>query len=298
MAVGDDGGAGRRAGGIPKVLAHAAMGNMRFLSPVIASLLILLSSGAAAAAPAARSDVVREEHQLTVAGSPEIWRLTWRSKPISVCGPDEIEMAMTCPCTGWAYGEAGDLVLERFRAGRVIEHLRLAPLFGKYDYPDAKRVEGKAYVARWPFRLSDIDRAEEPRLASEIRRRPVVPIIRPADYDHDGHASEFLMQVGTLPCGKTQFAAIGVSASNPHLHALTSVAHPEKPLVMPLHAWEALLSSPDPAPVVIWECDDHGSEVRSLLQVSAANGQIRAVDTDYGCPSAGRAGRQLKSTEW
>jgi hypothetical protein len=54
-----------------------------------------------------------------------------------------------------------------------------------------------------------------------------------ADYDRDSEATEFLIQFGTLPCGKSQFAAVGVSAKESHLHALTSVAKPDTPLIMP-----------------------------------------------------------------
>jgi len=106
-----------------------------------------------------------------------------------------------------------------------------------------------------------------------------------------------LIQVGTLPCGKHQFAALGVSKSKPHLHALGCLVHPDQPLVMPRHAWEALLRSSHPAAVVIWPCDDHGSEVRSELSLSASHGNIRAVDRDFSCPSQGSTERLVKEAE-
>jgi len=66
---------------------------------------------------------------------------------------------------------------------------------------------------------------------------------------------------------------------------------------MPRHAWEALLRSSHPAAVVIWPCDDHGSEVRSELSLSASHGNIRAVDRDFSCPSQGSTERLVKEAE-
>jgi hypothetical protein len=179
-----------------------------------------------------------------------------------------------------------------------VERFDLAPIFdNEMDQPMKK---GEGALQRRQPRISDMKRFVDgdPRLSSEIARRPVISLMHPADYDHDGRATEFLVQVGTLPCGKRQFAAVGVTRTAPRLHALGSAAHPEKPLVMPLHAWQALLKSPHPSPVLIWECDDHGSEVRSLLTVSADHGRIRAVDRDYGCRSQGDEGRLVKTTAW
>jgi hypothetical protein len=84
--------------------------------------------------------------------------------------------------------------------------------------------------------LDNLDREDrgDPKLVTDIERRPAPVIMKFADYDRDGEATEFLIQVRTLPCGKSQFAAVGVSAKESHLHALTSVAKPDTPLIMPL----------------------------------------------------------------
>jgi len=95
--------------------------------------------------------------------------------------------------------------------------------------------------------------------------------------------------VGVMPCGKQEFAAIGVSAKNDHLHALTSAAKPNDPLLMPVQAWNALIKGPE-ASVVTWQCGDHGSDVRSELVVSAKNGDIHVTGRDFSCPGDGSAG--------
>jgi hypothetical protein len=242
---------------------------------------------------AADRQVVREQQTVTVEYATETWRLMWDGKPSSVCGPDEVFMAITCPCSGWAYGESGKLFLVRSRGGQEIERMDLRPLFREYE------VAGTAYLQRWPLKLSDMHREAngDRSLIAEIKRRPAPEIMKLADYDRDGSQTEFLMQVGTLPCGKRQFAAIGVTKAVPHLHALTSVSHPDKPLIMPEHAWQALLRSPLPTVVHTWPCGDHGSERRSELVVSANKGAIHVKDREYSCPDNGAPEELLEETD-
>ena len=261
------------------------------LAMVIAAVLC------GAAAPV--GEHLREQRLVTVGGTQEVWRLVWTGKPRPFCSVDDPEMSNTCPCSGWAYGQAGKLALVRTRQGREVERMDLGPFFGDYDYPSDQVRTGDAYLQLWPESLRDIGRSADPRLASEVKRRPRTEAMHLADYDRDGAATEFLIQVGVLACGKHQFAAVGVSKANPHLHALGSAAHPDKPLVMPRRAWEALLHSSHPAPVLIWQCDDHGSEVRSMLEVSVRAGRIRAIDRDYACASGqGPPDRLVQQTEW
>ena len=247
----------------------------------------------------AAAQYVREERLVSVDGVTETWRLVWEGKPSAVCEPEDVISAITCPCAGLAYGEYGKLSLVRTRGGREIERMDLAPLFGKFDYPDAERLEGKAYLQRWPTQDSDLERSErdDPKLVSEIRRRMAPRIMQLADYDRDGKATEFLIQVGTLPCGKLQFSAVGISDKNPHLHALTSVARPDEPLVLPLSAWQVLLSHPEPTTVQTWDCGDHGSEVRTEVVVSASKGEIRVKEREYSCPEDGSPERLLQETD-
>jgi len=261
----------------------------------------LISGMLAAGLPTrvAAEPVVREQRTAVVAGVEEVWQLVWDGQPATVCGPEDISNATTCPCAGLAYGEHGKLSLVRRRADKEVERMDLRPLFGldPFDGP-GDEVKDSAYLQRWPLKDDDLDREKrEPDLAAEIKQRPAPTIMTFADYDRDGRATEFLLQVGTLPCGKLQYAAIGVTKKNPRLHALTSVAHPKKPLVMPRHAWEALLKGPGPAAVTTITCGDHASENRGELVVSAKGGAIRVKSRAFSCPAKGRREKLIEETD-
>jgi hypothetical protein len=241
--------------------------------------------------------LLREARNVTVAGVAETWQLVWEQPPLPSCGPEDVT-AGTCPCAGTAYGEAGTLALVRKRGAEEIERLELAPLFGQFDGPSD--VEGMATLIRWPLLDTDLARANknDPSLLADIKSRAAPTIMRFADYDHDGAETEFLLPVGTLPCAKVQYAAIGVSAQNPRLHVLGSAAHPEAMLAMPLSAWHALLVKPAGTTVRLWECGDHGSDQRSELTVSAAKDGISAHERDFSCPENGEPAKLLRESDW
>jgi hypothetical protein len=244
-------------------------------------------------ARAAGEQIVREQRAVVIHGARESWRLVWESRPAAVCGPGE-EIATTCPCSGWAYAEHGKLSLVRNRGGREIERMDLRPLFKEFELPDDK-ANGSAYLQRWALKSNDMDRqnTSDPNLVADIERRPPTGIMKLADYDRDGAATEFLVQVGTLPCGKRQFTAIGVTRAVRQLHALTSVSHPDKPLVMPETAWRALLKGPGSTAVQTQACGDHASGTREELVVSANRGAIRVKVREYSCPAEGEPEKLL-----
>lgn len=249
---------------------------------LLPALALLALGGNALAAPPVR--FLREQRQVTVAGQQEVWKLVWIGQPRSFCGPEDPEMAMTCPCSGWAYGGYGRLQLQRQRGGKVVDTLELGPLFG-----DALPVSNAADLAGMPWRpmydrdWMSVEGPPDAATLSEIRRRPGLRIIDLADYDHDGVASEFLVQVDTLPCGKHLYAAVGISRLNPKLHALSSTGHPERPLIMPGQVWEALRQFPASRWTPTWECDDHGSEVHTDLQTSARGGRLTVRNRAIEC---------------
>ena len=267
---------------------------------VVACVFQAAAALCVAPARAAGEMVVREQRNVAVGGVDETWRLVWDGPPASICGPDAIATAFTCPCSGVGYGELGHLSLVRNRGGRDIERMDFGPLFDNdFDSAAAGTPEGSAYLQRWPMKLSDFDRDDrgDPTLVADIKRRPAPRIMRLADYGRDGAATQFLVQVGTLPCGKQQFVAIGLTRGDRSLHALTSVSRPEKPLIMPEAAWQALLRGPGPTRVPTWACGDHGSESRSELVVAAKNGAIRVQERMYSCPMDGAVETLLRETD-
>lgn len=245
------------------------------------SFLTLLLLTAAPVAAAHDNTVVREQRIFTVERSKEVWRLSWRDTPADskFCGPADPSMAMTCPCSGAAYAQVGDLILERQRPGKRPDRMSLTPLFAGSDmlFNDG----AVAMLARWPARLRDIDRDPTP---AAIRRRPAVPIMRLRDYNHDGIAGEFLLQIDTLPCGKHVMVAVGVTRDNPHLHVLTTAEHPERPLRLYEWQWDALARNPRPGKVIDWRCGDHGADQESATVLRTNQGRIHATRVASSCP--------------
>ena len=176
----------------------------------------------------------------------------------------------------------------------------LRPLFSLNDTAYDDRPAGAAVLQRWAYDIGDFSRLDrhDPTLEAEIKRRPPVRIMAMADYVHEGTSAVFLLDVETLPCGKLQFAAVGITRTNPHLHALSSMAYPRTPLVMPAAAWRALLTRQQhTTTVTTWLCGDHGSQTRTDLVVSAANGAIRVKRREYSCPAQGGTGALLRQTD-
>lgn len=228
----------------------------------------------------AGAETLREEQTVTTARGQEVWRLVFAEAPTPACGADDVEMSLTCPCSGFAYGEQGQLALVRLVGGREIERLDLTPLFD-----DAETPEGAvAIVQRRPARDGDLERfyADDPKLAKEIAQRPVTHVMKLADYDRDGRAEEFLLQVGTLPCAKHQYVAVGLPRGEDRLRPL-SASGDEAPLVLPLEAWTALRDGKAPTTVETLACGDHGSEARDDLEVFAHDGEITVAGHSFPC---------------
>jgi hypothetical protein len=230
--------------------------------------------------------LVREEQDVIVNRVKEIWQLRWIATPAPYCEPSDV--SLTCPCTGFAYGEAGDLFLTRIRNGIQIDRLHLTPFFTE---------EPQAVVQRWPandrtdFKLSE--REDFPKLVS---KRPIVQAMHFADYDHDGKATEFYLQTEAQPCGKSTGVVIGLSTSNSRLHIFSSESTPGKPLYLQRREWEALRQARSgSAKIVDWLCGDHGAETQTELELRWSANGIDGVRREYTCPS-GHEPRRLIST--
>ncbi|WP_206238849.1 hypothetical protein [Novosphingobium terrae] len=264
-----------------------------FLAPILA----LFAAPLLAAAPA--KDVVREERQVVIHGVKETWRLIWRGKPKEgACSPQDLDTAVACPCNSFAYAQEGIAFLERRRPHARPERLPLAPFFAQADFSPSDT--GTALLQRWPFDVSDIGRMSENNTAlrAQIRARPAPTIMRLADYNHDGIASEFLLPMGNSTCGHRYAIVVGITRDNPHLHAFTSKAHPRRPLLLQFHEWQALAASPHPAPIIDWQCNDHGNDRRSMLTIAADKGQIHGTMDQFACkapPSASHTAKPGKT---
>ncbi len=225
------------------------------------------------------SALVREEQDVSVDGHKEIWQLQWAAPPEPFCGPDVV--SLTCPCMGFAYGEAGDLSLVRLREGAEIGRLHLTPLFSVDS--------DKAVLQKWPANVdSDYDLARDPAFADRVAHRPPVQIMQFADYDHTGTDNEFYLQTATQPCGKSQGIVVGVTPANPALHPVTTASHPDRPLVLFKHEWEALRDArTSPIEVLDWPCGDHGAETETRVLLRWGRKGIEGSRREYSCPAPG-----------
>ena len=240
-------------------------------------LAILLTATGIAASGQPR-DLVRERRIVKVAGVAEEWRLEWTAPPQPECQANGGGF-YTCPCVGFAFGERGPLDLVRHRPGASDQRLDLAAFF------DAEAPGGGdgATLPRWPVRTADVKRDRDPALVTAVRSRPEIRIMNLADFDHDGQATEFFVQVVSEPCGKRIGVAVGLSRAQPVLHALSSVAHPEEPLTLRLDQWQRLARTRGPFTSIELACGDHASSEQYELTLSANAGRIDVTRRVYAC---------------
>ena len=265
----------------------------RTLSLVLSLGLALSLTVPALAAP---PQFLREQRSVTLGGRTETWQLVWQGRPKRICGPEDVETAITCPCTGFAYGEIGQLALVRKRGGAQVERMDLGPLFADLPFSPS---DGLAAMQWRPLQAGDFDAAADgssPRFLAAVAKRAGPRVMQLADYDKDGVASEFLIQVSAGPCGHTDYAAVGISTANPRLHALSSAEKPGEPLIMPGRAWAALLGGK--GVVTSWPCGDHGADRQSDLVLSAQGGRISVRQRALSCPDDGSAGTVLEEAPY
>jgi hypothetical protein len=240
--------------------------------------------------------VIREERKIIINGLEELWQLEWAQTPSPACGPEDPAWS-TCPCSGFAFGESGELTLVRKRQGQKDERLSLTPFFSdEYDSP-ASLSTSNAVLARWEVNEKDYDDSDKPDFVARVRSRPLKRIMNFKDYDDDGNATEFMLQVGTLPCGKLMSIVVGISSGNLHLHVFSSARKPKQPLNLQSREWEALRKAKGPIKIRDWQCGDHGSDEEVELELVAKKGDIHATRRTYECKENGR-GKLLKKEDF
>lgn len=255
--------------------------------------LFVLVAGASANAEKT-APVIREGQTVLVDAGKEHWRLQWEGPTTPVCSPDKPDEWPTCPCSGFAFGECGKLALVRKRPGKDEERLALNNLFQECIYYAEPGEDGEGCLRRWDVQGQDWDDKDSPDFTARVRARPIVQIMHFADYDHDGRATEFMLQIGDLPCGKRMCVVIGISRKNSRLHVFASTEHPKKPLVLQDHQWKALLRSKGPVKVPDWRCGDHGADEETELELRIDHNGNHAMKSVYECTDDGIRGRFLR----
>lgn len=243
------------------------------------AILLLLAGVVPAQTPFVR---VREERKIVIDGVEETWRLVWTAPPRPVCWMDTA-MYYTCPCNGFAFGEAGHASLLRYRGGVERERLPLGPLFGE----DSIGGPGVALIPKRPYEGLTTDSEESLSRAgkrAEIERRPMVRIMEFADNDHDGRATEFYLQTSSIACGWQFGVVIGVSRANSRLYVFTTAGNPDSPLRLRYPLWENIRKAAGPFETTEWTCGDHGVETQSQLSISWTPNGITGTRRRYSCP--------------
>ena len=233
------------------------------------------------------ADLVREQRVVQVNGVNETWMLEWDALPVSACGPDDVTVALACPCSGFAYGEAGKLSLVRLSGGAIRDMLDLTGFFRAGAVPVAGNL---AVLQRWqPVPASAHDEDDDWHHASDfnfltrVRARGPAAVMRIADYNHDGRASEFLLQVGAAGCGRHVMVLVGISKFNMHLHVFASAGAPDEPLELDAQTWEAVRKSARPVHAVESSCEQQNGGVESLVTVDVRRGIFHAQRSERPC---------------
>jgi hypothetical protein len=222
---------------------------------------------------------IREEQKVLVDGVMEVWQLRWKSPPKPFCEATEesAEASLTCPCAGFAYGEAGELVLVRLRNEAEIDRLELTGLFHI-------GLEGAKNLAVLKIRAADFDRdleaSNKPGFVDAVAKRPLTQIMHLADYDHDGQKTEFYLQTGTEPCAKSYGLVIGVSKLRRKLHAFGRAVDPMR---LKKEVWEALRDSSGRVKVVERRCGDHGANTETVVELGWTQAGVEGVSREYSC---------------
>lgn len=220
---------------------------MRLLALALALTLCATSAFA--------KEKIREEISVEVDGAQEIWRVVSSGKTTKICVRGDPDSAI-CPCSGFQDADNGKFSVVRLKNNREIDRLELGQFFGR-NFP-----LGRAGANAWL----------------------TAPVLQLADYDHNGKALEFLLQVDTAPCGKPVVIAIGISFVQPHLHALSSVELPSEPMSMSWEAWRQLLNASGPVSLETWACGDHGAETSTTSTFSAEQGVLHFTSEESDCP--------------
>jgi hypothetical protein len=202
----------------------------------------------------ASAPVIRASRAVFVHGVLEQWTLWWRSPPDSVCA-DQVSMT----CKGIAFGEQGSLELVRERSGAIVEKMLLDSLFE----------DSVARLQKYEPRPSDGTLTVD---SAYLAGRPVVDPLRFADYDHDGEATEFVLQINAL-AGQQPAVVVGVSTAEPKLHAFTGTSDPTKPIVLRDPAqWAHVRSATRLLTLIQITCGDHGAKDEEIVTIKILAG--------------------------
>jgi hypothetical protein len=127
---------------------------------------------------------------------------------------------------------------------------------------------------------------------AQLTDHAVARILKIADYDHDGRATEFVLQVAAGPCGHTQAVLVGLERPNDQLHVFVDDtpdpdsdpnAPSDQEITLAPSEWEkARVALPRTFTRV--PCGDHGATQAELLTLTRGPNGLRAKKHTRHCP--------------
>ena len=114
-------------------------------------------------------------------------------------------------------------------------------------------------------------------------------------FDEGPEGAEFVLQIGTLPCGKRVSVLVGLTPERPHLHVFGSTNKPTEPMHLYAGDWERLLGRARSATFREWSCGDHGAEEATERSVTITNGQFTMLRRTFECVTGLERGKLLRT---
>jgi hypothetical protein len=227
--------------------------------------------------------VVRQERLVVVDGREEHWSLVWTSPPSLDCVDAGRQ---SCRCFGKELGERGPLVLVRARPDGGEQRLDL----------------GTVTLPRWRSEPGDAERFPGSVDIDAVRGRPLVDVMVLGDYDHDGRATEFVLERGAEMCGFHEAIVVGVSRLRDELHVFAAAGDPPVALDLPHAAdWEQIRRGL-PAEIVYIPCGFRGGwPTYEMIYVSRDAAGLHARHRRYACDWVGgspRRGKRILDRPW
>jgi hypothetical protein len=158
-----------------------------------------------------RTPDIRESRMVMVDGVMEEWRVRFISPSGAYPSipPDE----WNCIESFYNHFDRGDAVLERLRDGVVIERIDHLPCAEGSYMPCPYSLLIPRHAVPYPF-------DEASATAATLEHLPWITWLDIADYNHDGQATEFAVNVGRIACAVQVSLVVGVTRDRPRFHVL------------------------------------------------------------------------------
>ncbi len=212
---------------------------------------------------------IRESHRVMVDGVEEEWRVRFETS--SRPSEEQDDEGGTCLDAFARRHDERPAVIERLRNGVVVDSLRNACMSGDSG-------GGCFPHLLIPRRVQSTMRQPSPTPA-QLERTPWITVLDIGDYNHDGRAWEFALNIGYLICGHPVSAVIGITRDQPRLHTLRWADNQPMALINDLRQWDAVRAHPR-GEMVIWGCWDHGYGAEKRLRWHPARGRLAGTYFD------------------